>query len=353
MCKRVLTDIPGTPGMFWGDHTDFVGTFRPGRVLTKLLGPKMGSRFKDVVTALRCFAKRRYYDGVVTDGGARGCVFACLQTLVPWGRKPHVMVDCLWYTRSGRLARWLSSLQMRLAARSVTRFVVWASHEVEDYSRALGVPKAKLLYVPHYSSLNGYEYTVRDDGYLFAGGNGDRDYRTLVEAVRPLAISTWLATTNPDALRDVTDMPSHVRVEGTTHAGFRQAMAGARAVVVPMAGGLLHSGGQQTCLNAMMMGKPTIAVGARWARDFITDGENGFIVDYGDECGLRAAIEWVLRNPGEAREMGERGRTRAVWFTGRRAMETVYDLVLDGHAAGVTTANRSPYPVMTGSQREF
>jgi glycosyltransferase involved in cell wall biosynthesis len=104
-------------------------------------------------------------------------------------------------------------------------------------------------------------------------------------------------------------------------------MAAAKLIVVPMQKGLLHSGGQQTCLNAMYLGKPTIAVGRRWAVDFIADGEDGLIVDYEDPQGLRRAIRWVLDHPEAARRMGERARQRAAWFTTERCMRAVHDLV--------------------------
>src|SRR5205814_6375767 len=140
------------------------------------------------------------------------------------------------------------------------------------------------------------------------------------------------ATTRPEQLAGV-EVPAHVRVGGTTVAGFRQAMAAARLVVVPMRKGLLHSGGQQTCLNAMLLGKPTIAVGRKWAVDFITDGDNGLIVDYEDVEGLRRAIRWVLENPGAARRLADRGRQHAEQFTTQRTMQRVYDLVHEATAA--------------------
>jgi glycosyltransferase involved in cell wall biosynthesis len=277
-----------------------------------------------VLRALRLFLKRRHCDGVVTGEFPCSMVFAWLQALVPWGRRPHVMVDCNWYLPAGRLARWLRARQIRVAARSVRRFVVWASHEVDDYASALGVERSRLQYVPFHHTLDDHTFEVRDEGYVFAGGNYDRDYPTLVEAVRGLPVPVWIATTRPEQLRGV-PVPDNVRVQGTTPAGFRQAMAGARLVVVPMQDGLLHSGGQQTCLNAMMMGKPTIAVGRRWAVDFISKGD-GLIVDYGDVDGLRRAVRWVLENPEAAAAMGRRGRERAAGFTTRRCMETIYRL---------------------------
>src|SRR6202040_3649812 len=114
----------------------------------------------------------------------------------------------------------------------------------------------------------------------------DRDYPLLIEAVRHTNVPTWIPTTRPEQGRGV-DVPPPVRLGGTTEGGSRRALAGARLVVVPMQKDLLHSGGQQTALNAMYLGKPTIAVGRRWAVDFITDGEDGLIVDYGDTAGLR------------------------------------------------------------------
>jgi glycosyltransferase involved in cell wall biosynthesis len=289
-----------------------------------------------MIAAMRMFHRRRDCQAVVTDGGASGALFAWLQWLIPWGRKPHVMIDCNWYLPPGRLRRWFKGIRLRLAARSVQKFVVWASHEIDDYATAFGLPRDKLVYVPFHTTLHDYSFEVRDDGYIFAGGNYDRDYATLIEAVRPLGAATSIATTRPEQLRGV-EVPPCVLVEGTSHAGFRQAMAAAKVVVVPMQAGLLHSGGQQTCLNAMYLGKPTIAVGRRWAEDFITDGDDGLIVDYQDVAGLRAAIQRLLDHPEAAWRMGERARARAAEFTTERCMRRVYELAVGGPYQSQTT----------------
>jgi glycosyltransferase involved in cell wall biosynthesis len=322
----VLTDIPGKPGRFWGDHTTLVGPSRPPAWLVRCLGRRWADNLCGTVAAMRMFLKRRHCQGVVTDGGASGVLFAWLQAMVPWGRKPHVMVDCNWYHTGRTFRDWLKGLRLRVAARSVKRFVVWASHEVDDYHRVFGIPQDRLTYVPFHTTLNDYQYEVRDDGYLFAGGNYDRDYPTLIEAVRGVELPVWIATTRPEQVAGV-ELPSNVRIGGTTVEGFRQAMAAARLVVVPMKAGLLHSGGQQTCLNAMAMGKPTIAVGRKWAVDFIDDGATGLVVDYEDPQSLRQAIRWVLANPEAARRMAERGREHALRFTTQRTMQSVYELV--------------------------
>jgi len=339
----ILTDIPGKPGRFWGENTTFVGPNKPAPWLVRYLGKRWAYNLSGLLAGLRLFARRRHCQGVVTDGGSSGMLFAWLQALCPWGRKPHVLIDCLWELSESPLRSWLKALRIRLAARSAHRFVVWASHEAEDFARAFGLPKSQLEYVPFHHTLQDYDYEVRDDGYLFAGGNSDRDYRTLVEAVRGVDVPVWIALTQRDLLAGV-EMPPRVRVEATTPEGFRQAMAGAKLIVVPMRKGTLRSGGQQTCLNAMLLGKPTIAIGRRWAVDFITDGEDGLIVDYEDPRGLNSAIRWLLNHPADACRMGERARQRAAWFTTERCMRTVHDLVRDAAdgRAHLRTACLSP-----------
>jgi glycosyltransferase involved in cell wall biosynthesis len=340
--RDVITDVPGKPGRFWGDHTTCVGPTHPPRWLVRLVGSARAHDLCGSLAAIRLFLRRHRSVGVVTDGGASGQLFALLQTLVPWGRRRHVMVDCNWYRAASPLADWLKSLRLRIAAQSVERFVVWASHEVDDYAEAFGLPREKLEYVPFHITLTDYPYEVRDEGYLFAGGNYDRDYPLLIDAVRNLDVPTWIATTRPEQLAGV-NIPSYVRIEGTTVAGFRQAMAAARLVVVPMAAGLLHSGGQQTALNAMYMGKPTICVGTKWARDFITDGEDGLLVEYGDSEGLRRAIRWVLEYPEAAARMGERAAERAAWFSTERTMRHVYAIATDRPEMMLpATSNESP-----------
>ena len=331
----ILTDVFGKPGGFWRESTTLVGIPRADPWLSGLVGSAWAGRLQNVRLALRLLWRRHQARGIVTEGGLDGLLFAILQALLPWGRKPHVLVDCCWYLPKTRLGRRLRSWQLQLAARSARQFVVWAAHEVDDYAEAFGIPRDRFVYVPFHDTLTGYAVEERDDGYLFGGGNYDRDYRTLVEAVRPLHVPVWIATTLPGQLAGL-DLPPRVRVEGTTAAGFRQAMAAARLVVVPMQKGLLHSGGQQTCLNAMRLGKPTIAVGRAWAKDLVADGVNGLIVDYEDVTGLRQAIRWVIDHPEAARQMAERGRAHAAQFTARRCMESIYHLALSAGTPGCT-----------------
>lgn len=313
---------------FWGDRAAYVAPPQAGRLATRLFGPTIARRISELRGAWMLFRLRGHYDCLITSGTLRGVICACLQTLVPWRRKPHLLIDCLWYRSRRPLRMRLDSWILKFASRSVTRFIVWASHEVDDYAEAFGIPREKLRYIPFFYTLHQYTFDVRNDGYVFAGGNYDRDYETVVRSAERLPdLSFLIATTRPEQLEGVT-IPANVTVTGLTHAEFRQAMAAARLIIVPLQAGLLHSGGQQTCLNAMFMGKPTIAVGERWAQDFITNRHNGFIVDYQDPAALADTIMWIIGNPAEANLIGQRAEDHARQFTIRRCMKTLYETEL-------------------------
>jgi glycosyltransferase involved in cell wall biosynthesis len=61
-------------------------------------------------------------------------------------------------------------------------------------------------------------------------------------------------------------------------------MAGARLVVLPLKGGLLHSGGQQTYLNAMALGKPVIVADDCGADEYIMHNVTGIVLVPGDRA---------------------------------------------------------------------
>lgn len=319
---RVLTTIAGHPEKTWGRAT----TLADPRCIELLYG-RMGT-LRRYATALAVAARmilmRGRFDVAVVDGGPTGQWFSWLQSLLVFGRVPTLMVDCLWYRDKGWLRQGLKRLHKRLSAASVQRFLVWARHEVQDYSREFGIPAAKFAYVPFHITLEGYGLETGDGGFVFAGGNGDRDYHVLVEAARGLNIPVFIATTDQSLLAGV-DVPPNVTVRGVSHEEFRELMATCRVAVVSMRGGLLHSGGQQTFLNSMYLGKPTVVVGRRVADGYVEDGVNGFVVDYGDSAALREVLAGLWDSEELRRAVGARAREYASGMTTESFMKVILE----------------------------
>ncbi|MDX2176236.1 MAG: glycosyltransferase family 4 protein [Candidatus Sumerlaeia bacterium] len=65
-------------------------------------------------------------------------------------------------------------------------------------------------------------------------------------------------------------------------------------------------------IEAMMMARPVVATRVRGNREAVRDGETGFLVDLGSVEELAGAVDYLLRNPSTAAEMGAAGRRRAL-----------------------------------------
>lgn len=180
------------------------------------------------------------------------------------------------------------------------------------------------MYIPFHHTLEGFEFDIHKGDYIFCGGDGDRDYNTLIEAVRDLDVPVVIASRRMDLAK--TDLPVNVKLSPTSPEDFRKLMANSRMVVVPMEGGHLHSGGQQTFLNAMALGKPVVVADDRGAKDYITDGVDGLIVPTGNPHALRDAICKVINDQENANLLGENGRITGQSYSTMKCMVKIIEL---------------------------
>ncbi len=312
---KILTDIeePRVSNNWWG-RADFIEKIVGGQGL-----------LSDIKAAIYMFLISRNYDAVLTSSSRKGNIFSILAGFCPGGKVPVIMSDCLWYEPNAKLDLYLKKLEFRLAARVVRKFIVWSSHEIRDYSKAFSLPQEKFVFIPFHHTLEGFAFEVSEGDYLFSGGDGDRDYQTLAKAVQGLKIRTVIATRRPDWHRKLA-LYKGIKVCSTTAEGFRRLMAGAKFVVISMEKGLLHSGGQQTFLNAMAMGKPVIVAGEGGAKDYIRHGHNGLIVPAGKVDALRQAIKVILEDPEFAKELGENAKKAYDTYSTSESIEKILKL---------------------------
>lgn len=178
------------------------------------------------------------------------------------------------------------------------------------------------MFVPYHSTLFDTPYTVRDGDYIFAGGDSDRDYPLLIEAIRGLPYRVVITCLRRDHFEKV-EIPANVEIRTVPQDEFIQLMAGARLNVVPLKSRPQHVGGEQTYANAMSMGKPTIVTDL-YASDYIQNGVTGILTPSGDACALRRAIQDVMEKPELARLMGLRAKETSKAFAPETFFEEVF-----------------------------
>lgn len=78
-------------------------------------------------------------------------------------------------------------------------------------------------------------------------------------------------------------------------------------------------------LDGWISGKPVIGCNAGGMPDIITEGEDGFLVDFGDSCKLAERIDTLLENETMAIAMGEKGKKKTVLnYTWDRVTDRFY-----------------------------
>jgi glycosyltransferase involved in cell wall biosynthesis len=283
--------------------------------------------FSDVKWGWRLFRASRQFQAVVTGSERSALWFVLLQlVLIPWRRRPHILIYTHWNLPWNPLLRFIKIAQYRFLAVCVSRAVVYSRRQCHLYCTRLGVPAHKLAVVPYHTTTYNAQYDITEGSYVFSGGDHTRDYRTLIEAVRGTSWPVIIAAQQRSYF-DGIDIPGNVSLRTVCHEEFVQLMAGAAAVVVPLAPGLLHAGGQQSYLNAMALGKPVIVADDCGADEYIQTGIDGFVIDPGDVSSLRKILTSVLTDRTLAKRLGENAKLAAAKFSPEHFCAQVFDIV--------------------------
>jgi hypothetical protein len=217
--------------------------------------------------------------------------------LWPARARPSIyLLGCMWEPDMG--LRGLSEkILVRLADRAVDRYIVQSTEEMTVFPEIWKVSPTKIRFCPFFFSftedeLRAVEETPSGD-HIFAGGNSLRDYEPLIRAAWCMPERKFIIATR--LLDDRPDLPENVEARPVSHHEFVSLMYSSAATIVPIQPGLRRAAGQQTYLNAMWMGKPTIVTDTLGVRDHIRHKETGMIVD-GTAAGYIDALDWIF-NP--------------------------------------------------------
>ncbi len=191
----------------------------------------------------------------------------------------------------------LRLIPARATLRSIDKFVVHSSREIEAYARQLHLPEDRFDYVPlQYGGELDDSALSEADPFIFATGSGYRDYGTFFDAVSKLGYRTVvlasehaLAGTNPPANVEILQQVSKPRI--------RQLIRQARINVVPMnTDGL--TAGLVTIVEAFCHGRALVATERPGCEDYLLDDENALLVPPGKVEPMVDALEAMWNDDG-------------------------------------------------------
>lgn len=197
---------------------------------------------------------------------------------------------------------------MSTAMKGMTLSVLWSRAQIKPHSQFLGIEEDRFVFIPFKANHSkGPRYDIPIGNYIFAGGNGKRDYRCLVEAVCDTGIPVVISATDPSVRKQIEPLPNVITL-AASEPGFAQLQAASRFVVVPMEYTGLKGGGEANFCNAMWHGKPVIAADSIAASEYIIDSETGYVVASGDSKMLRQRIVELWNAPENVVGMGKAAR---------------------------------------------
>ena len=219
----------------------------------------------------------------------------------PKSRRPVIVfMGAMWQKDPG-LYGFAEKILIKLADRAIYRYAVQSTDEIPYFFTAWGIPESKLRFVPYFSTFTESDLSTPAptlEKFIFSGGNSHRDYDPYLKAIESLPEHQFVIASH---LLDGKKLPPNVRAGQVTRPEFIRLMRASAAVVVPLRRDLNRAVGQQTYLNAMLLGKPTIVTNTLGVRDHIKDGVTALVVD-GSPEGYIEAIQKVF-NPSQASEI--------------------------------------------------
>jgi glycosyltransferase involved in cell wall biosynthesis len=238
---------------------------------------------------------------------------------------PHVMIGHNLTTPRRR------DFQRRTGFLNRIDRIIVLSRTQETYLRTeVGLPAERVVFVHDKVDHRFFvpQGAQGSGGYVLAVGREQRDYATLVEAVRDTGQHTIIV---PSSLWMSTDqvgrrsLPQNVEIRaGLSFTELRTLYDAAAVVAVPVLPGVDYAAGVNAVLEGMSMAKPVVVSDSPGLEGYL-DPSKMRIVPPGDPLALGAALSQLAGAPEEARSLGQ--AARAVVDAGRN-LDSYIDAVV-------------------------
>ncbi|MEI7597377.1 MAG: glycosyltransferase [Bacteroidota bacterium] len=179
-------------------------------------------------------------------------------------------------------------------AKYIDRIIIYSKAELEIHKTK---DPNKYVFMP--LPVDGFEidsYKIEEENFIFSGGGQDRDFFSLIEAVKSLKRELHIVTFPNNAKEIESIKNDNIKVSTTMPLSkFLSIIAKSKIVVVPLYKGY-SSRGHTTIAQGLTLGKPVITCKDSSCDDFIIDGYNGLLVNPGNIDEYKVAIERLFND---------------------------------------------------------
>jgi len=274
--------------------------------------PALAGRVMPALLALRAFARRRRFDAVCSWSTPVGVCYGLLNRLAGRRGGPrHILRD--FHVNMER-EDWRYRLRLgllRTALPGIDTLLCTSREEAPLYAETFALEPARIRFFPDVppSQFLAVRTAAAVSDYIFAYGNSDRDFDTLLKAVQGLGHQTIILSQQfaprrpvPPGVQIVSDRVSMPKIQEIIQA--------AAVVVVP----LEHyrvAAGQNSLLEAMALGRPVIVTENFATREYTVHGRTALLCPAGDAACMAQLLRQVFADRSAAEAMAARARQAA------------------------------------------
>lgn len=230
------------------------------------------------------------------------------------------VMELIYKPKSGLIGKiYHKFVSYSIESKYITKIFVFSKNE-REYCKKLFKLKDEKIEILHLGIEDYYEQykeKIKDEGYFVSVGRSNRDYEFLL---REWPESVPLKIIYDEKKLDIKDHMEQLfkcyREE------YHCVLAGCHAVVIPLLDENI-SCGQLVMLQAMMFGKPVIITENKTVRDYLVDGEDGFIIPRDGE---------ILRD--KVRQLQKFEKYKYMTKSTRKHFVELHSLVAMGEAVG-------------------
>lgn len=287
---RILTDHRITQLPWWSER---LAILRP---------PTGHGPSASLSVAARAIWQSRKFD-VFISANVRNALAIGLFKRFTGRRRPLIVMTEMRLDDARPTLAWKVKVQVqRFGYAAVDAMCLSSRREAGVYAERLRLSPDRFRFIPWHTNVLEPKWFPPKGEYLFAAGRTGRDWRTLADAVRGLAVPVTVVCSQQDASR--VDFPDNVTVlTDVPYAKYRELLEGAKIVLVPLESHEFSSG-QVVILEAMALGKPVVSARVLGSEDYVIEGVDGCLVEPGNSADLRRVIDKLLSSPDLADSLG-------------------------------------------------
>lgn len=283
----------------------FIGMTNPSELLSM-------SRIRRIISLHSRYFKMSFK---CLTGSSKGDIIICFLDVIGLyvfllssvlGKKREILVINIMFNNGNDVLTSLKRLMFRMMLLSSHVHPTVTSRELPSIYRKIFKIPEKQFHLLHdcYGKQQPFENIQEEGGYIFCGGINGRDWTTLVKAAYLLPDIRFVVV-GPQKNTIGDKMPGNVEyLYNIPFNDFQQLMLKCSMLTLPL--DTEAPAGLIVLFSAGLMRKPLISTNNFTIREYITSGENGYLIDMGDYKALADKIRELNEDSQKRREFGER-----------------------------------------------